>query len=57
MDVCFYYDGMGQDIYDKQFDVLNIIYEDYELGFGLVYGVVCIIDFMFGIMDSMFFCE
>ncbi|WP_370241750.1 hypothetical protein [Marisediminitalea sp.] len=52
MDVRFYHDGMGQDTYDKQLDALNIIYEDYEPGFGSAYGVARTTDFTLGIMDS-----
>lgn len=52
MDVRFYHDGMGQDTYDEQLDALNIIYEDYEPGFGSAYGVARTTDFTLGIMDA-----
>ncbi|WP_181405113.1 Tat pathway signal sequence domain protein [Aestuariibacter sp. GS-14] len=52
MDVRFYHDGMGQDTYDKQLDALNIIYEDYEPGFGSAYGVARTTDFTLGIMNT-----
>jgi hypothetical protein len=39
MDLRFYHDGLGQDTYAKQWDGLEITYEDYEEGYGSPYGV------------------
>ncbi|TCO09325.1 hypothetical protein EV194_103237 [Natronoflexus pectinivorans] len=39
MDLRFYHDGMGMDTYEKQWEGLEIIYEDYEPGFGRPIGV------------------
>lgn len=39
MDLRFYHDGMGQDTYEKQWEGLEITYEDYEEGYGTPYGV------------------
>lgn len=39
MDLRFYHDGMGQDTYEKQWEGLEITYEDYEEGFGTPHGV------------------
>lgn len=39
MDLRFYHDGMGQDTYEKQWEGLEITYEDYEPGFGRPIGV------------------
>lgn len=52
MDVRFYHDGMGQETYDDQLDALNIIYEDYEPGFGSAYGVARTTDFTLGVMEA-----
>lgn len=39
MDLRFYHDGMGQDNYEKQWEGLEITYEDYEEGYGTPLGV------------------
>jgi hypothetical protein len=39
MDLRFYHDGMGMDTYAKQLEGLEIIYEDYEPGFGAPQGI------------------
>lgn len=39
MDLRFYHDGMGQDTYEKQWEGLEITYEDYEPGYGSPHGV------------------
>jgi hypothetical protein len=39
MDLRFYHDGMGQDTYEKQWDGLEMTYEDYEKGYGSPMGV------------------
>ncbi|MGB3065565.1 hypothetical protein [Sphingobacterium thalpophilum] len=39
MDLRFYHDGMGQDNYEKQWEGLEITYEDYEAGYGSPVGV------------------
>lgn len=39
MDVRFYHDGMGQDTYEKQWEGLEITYEDYEEGYATAHGV------------------
>jgi hypothetical protein len=39
MDLRFYHDGMGQDTYQKQWDGLEVTYEDYEQGYGTPMGV------------------
>jgi hypothetical protein len=38
MDLRFYHDGMGQDSYEKQWEGLEITYEDYEAGYGSPIG-------------------
>lgn len=39
MDLRFYHDGLGQDTYEKQWEGLEITYEDYEEGYATPYGV------------------
>lgn len=39
MDLRFYHDGMGQDTYEKQWEGLEITYEDYEEGYATPHGV------------------
>ena len=39
MDLRFYHDGMGEDTHEKQYNALDITYEDYEPEFGKPYGV------------------
>lgn len=39
MDLRFYHDGMGQDTYEKQWEGLEITYEDYEEGYASPHGV------------------
>src|SRR5690606_10434768 len=39
MDFWFLHGGMGQDDYEKQWEGLEITYEDYEAGYGTAYGV------------------
>lgn len=39
MDLRYYHDGMGMDDYAKQWEGLEITYEDYEPGYGTPYGV------------------
>ncbi len=39
MDLRFYHDGMGQDTYEKQWEGLEITYEDYEAGYATAQGV------------------
>ena len=39
MDLRFYHDGMGMDSYEKQWEGLEITYEDYEPGYGRPLGV------------------
>ncbi len=39
MDLRFYHDGMGQDTYEKQWEGLEITYEDYEAGYATAHGV------------------
>ena len=52
MDLRFYHDGMGQDTYDKQLDALNIIYEDYEPGFGDAHGIARTTEFTLAVTGS-----
>lgn len=39
MDLRFYHDGLNMDTYEKQWEGLEITYEDYEPGFGRPIGV------------------
>lgn len=39
MDLRYYHDGMGMDDYAKQWEGLEITYEDYEPGYGTPHGV------------------
>ena len=52
MDVRFYHDGMGQETYEEQLDALNIIYEDYEPGFGDAYGIARTTEFTLSVKQS-----
>lgn len=52
MDLRFYHDGMGMDTYPKQIEGLEIIYEDYEPGFGAPQGVARSTDITLYALDS-----
>ncbi len=52
MDVRFYHDGMGQETYEEQLDALNIIYEDYEPGFGDAHGIARTTEFTLSVKAS-----
>lgn len=58
MDFCSYYDGFGQDIYEKQFcGGFEIIYEDYEFGFDKFEGVVCMSELFLWLFLVILICE
>ncbi|WP_409456549.1 hypothetical protein [Sphingobacterium sp.] len=52
MDLRFYHDGMGQDSYEKQWEGLEITYEDYEPGYGSPMGVARTSELYLSIFDQ-----
>lgn len=52
MDLRFYHDGMGMDTYPKQIEGLEIIYEDYEPGFGSPQGIARSTDITLYALDN-----
>lgn len=52
MDLRFYHDGMGQDSYEKQWEGLEITYEDYEAGYGSPIGVARSSELYLSIFDQ-----
>ncbi len=52
MDMRFYHDGMGQDTYEKQWEGLEITYEDYEQGYEKPYGVARTSEFDLWVVEA-----
>ncbi|MBN2744062.1 MAG: hypothetical protein JXR39_09230, partial [Marinilabiliaceae bacterium] len=52
MDMRFYHDGMGQDDYAKQWEGLEITYEDYEPGYSSPMGVARTSELSFWPVDA-----
>lgn len=57
MDLCFYYDGLGMEMYVQEFEGLEMIYEDFEKGWGMLVGIVCSSEIMLWVLLVMFSCE